>query len=259
MNASPQSMASCCASLYELPIVEQLLGGSFHPGGVALTRRLASAALISPDSKVLDVACGSGSSARVIAAEFGASVIGCDFSAFSLERAKSTAPAEASSSSPTFVRAAAERLPFESGSFDVAICECSVCLFESRDLVLEQIRRVLRPGGRIGISDFFLSRPAPENLTGLLSRVLCVGGAVSLADYRQSLTEAGFEFLRIREANQALLDMSRRVRHKMRSLTATGLAELPDAWGDPMSVLLDLEQFISSGGAGYMLAVGRRP
>jgi arsenite methyltransferase len=252
-------MASCCASLYELPIVEHLLGGSFHPGGVALTRRLASTALIAPDSKVLDVACGTGSSARVITADLGASVIGCDYSAFNLERAKRAATAMAPLSSPTFVRAAAEQLPFEPGSFDAAICECSLCLFENKDVVLEQIRRVLRPGGRIGISDFFLNKPVPDSLTGLLSHVLCVGGASSLEGYRRSLSQAGFEFVRIREANQTLIDMSRRIRRRMRSLTTTGIAELPDDWGDPASVLHDLERFICSGGAGYMLAVGRRP
>ena len=252
-------MARCCADLYELPIVEYLLGNSFHPGGPKLTRELASATLISPDSKVLDVACGTGTSARVIADSFGASVTGCDYSAVNLDRARHAASAAGLSDRTRFVRAAAERLPFAPGRFDVAICECSLCLFENKASALEQINRALRPGGRIGISDFFLNNTVPESLEGLLGRVLCITGALSKDNYRALLERAGFKFVRIRETNWALLEMSKRVRRRLHTLeSATAFGDIPSDWGDPSQVLRDFEQFIVSGGAGYMLATGRR-
>lgn len=261
MSAAAQTLAGCCAGLYELPIVEYLLGQSFHPGGTKLTRQLASATLVSPDSSVLDVACGSGASAQAIATDFGATVTGCDYSAVNLVRATLASNAAGLGRKTQFVRGSAERLPFAPESFDVTLCECSLCLFEDMDSSLQQIRRVLKPGGRIGISDFFLNAPVPESLDGLLGRVLCVSGAQSVDGYREALSRAGFEYIRVRTVNWTLADMIRRIRHRLKLLTTTYSADatlLPADFGDPAPVLADLEDFITSGGAGYLIATARR-
>ena len=261
MSAASQNLASCCANLYELPIVEQLLGQSFHPGGAKLTRQLASTCLISPKSNVLDVACGNGSSARVIAADFGATVTGCDYSAINLARATTASQAAGLAEKTQFVRASAEQLPFAPESFDVSLCECSLCLFENMDTALQQLRSVLKPGGRIGISDFFLNAPVPDSLNGLLGRVLCVAGAPSADGYREALSRAGFDFIRIRTVNWTLTDMIQRIRRRFKLLAATNVvagAELPVDFGDPALVLRDLEEFIASGGAGYLIATARQ-
>ena len=261
MSATSQNLASCCANLYELPIVEQLLGESFHPGGARLTRQLASASLISPQSDVLDVACGNGNSARVIAADFGATVTGCDYSALNLARASTASQAAGLTGKTQFVRASAEQLPFAPESFDVSLCECSLCLFENMDTALQQLRSALKPGGRIGISDFFLNTPAPDSLNGLLGRVLCVAGAPSADGYREALSGADFDFIRVRRVNWTLTDMIQRIRHRFKLLAATNTitpADLPVDFGDPAPVLADLEDFIASGGAGYLIATARR-
>jgi len=257
-----QSFTGCCAELYELPIVEYLLGQSFHPGGSKLTRKLASAALVAPDSAVLDVACGIGNSTRLIAAEFGATVTGCDYSYINLERAAAASRTAQLESRTHFVRGGAEQLPFAPESFDVALCECSLCLFENMDVVLGQIRRVLKPGGRTGISDFFLNAPVPEGLDGLLGRVLCVAGAPSLHAYREALERAGFEYVKVRVVNWTLADMIQRIRQRLNRLATapdtTGM-NLPVDWGDLTPVLAELEGFITNGGAGYLVATARRP
>lgn len=261
MSNSGRTLASCCAGLYELRIVEYLLGQSFHPGGARLTRQLASAALVSPNSTVLDVACGNGNSARVIAADFGATVTGCDYSAINLRRAAAAARTARQEPRTHFVRSSAEQLPFSPESFDVSICECSLCLFENMGIALEQIHRVLKPGGRIGISDFFLDAPVPSSLDGLLAQVLCVAAAQSAEGYRKALARAGFEYVRIRIVNWTLADMIQRIRHRLNLLAmapSTPSEALPADWGDPARVLVDLENFIAGGGAGYLIATARR-
>lgn len=261
MSSAAQTPASCCAELYELPIVEYLLGQSFHPGGAKLTRQLAGATLVSPNSRVLDVACGNGSSARVIAADFGAMVTGCDYSSVNLKRAVAASHIAGLEEKTQFVRGGAEQLPFAPDFFDVTLCECSMCLFENMDTALQQLHFVLKPGGRIGISDFFLNAPVPRSLDGLLGRVLCVAGAPSADGYREALTRAGFEFIRIRTVNWTLADMIRRIRHRLKLLAATNSSldsVLPAEFGDPAPMLADLEAFIASGGAGYLIATARR-
>jgi arsenite methyltransferase len=257
MTAPAKSFAGCCADLYELPIVEYLLGQSFHPGGTRLTRQLAGAALISPDAEVLDVACGIGNTTRLIAAEFGANVIGCDISSGNLERAAGTDQQDGPAARTKYIRCDAAQLPFASGSFDVVICECSLCLFDDLDATLDEIRRVLKPGGRIGISDFFLEAPVPEALDNLLGQVLCVASAQSKEAYRRAIVGSGFEFVRIRNVDWTLTDMIDRVRSRLACLmkaTNNPHVLVPDSWGDPAPVLAALETFIADGGAGYLLA-----
>lgn len=258
---SANSLASCCADLYELPIVEYLLGQSFHPGGAKLTRQLASSALVSPKSEVLDVACGNGSSARILAADFAASVTGCDYSELNLKRAATSASAAQLEPQTRFVRGSAEQLPFVAESFDVALCECSLCLFDDMRTALEEMCRVLKPGGRIAISDFFLEAPIPSSLDNLLGRILCIAGAPSADGYRESLTRAGFEYIRLRNVNWTLADMIKRIRNRLEVLAMTSTeaeTKLPANWDDPAPVLVDLERFIGSGGAGYLIATARR-
>ena len=261
MSAEDQTLAGCCAELYELPIIEYLLGQSFHPGGTKLTRELASATLVSPTSMVLDVACGNGFSARVIAADFGATVTGCDYSAANIKRAAAASRTARLDRKTHFVRGSAEQLPFAPESFDVTLCECSLCLFENMDNTLQQINCVLKPGGRIGISDFFLNAPVPGCLDGLLGRVLCVAGAPSANGYRQALARTGFEYIRIRTVNWTLASMIQRIRGRLKLLATTNAIAntgLPADLGDPAPLLAELEGFIASGGAGYLIATARR-
>ena len=155
----------------------------------------------------------------------------------------------------------AEQLPFAAESFDIALCECSLCLFDNMNTALQQIHRVLRPGGQIGISDFFLNTPVPGSLDRLLGRVLCVSGARSADGYREALSRAGLEYIRISTVNWTLAEMIRRIKHRANFLSATNNAAgsmLPADFGDPAPVLADLESFIASKGAGYLIATARR-
>lgn len=260
MNTAAPSPASCCSEFYELPVVEYLLGQSFHPGGPKLTRQLASATLINPQTDVLDIACGNGNSARIVAADFGATVTGCDYSAANLQRAREASATAGLAARTRFVRSNAEQLAFDDKSFDVALCECSLCLFTNLHGPLQEIYRVLKPGGRIGISDFFLNAPVPEILTGLLGQALCVANARSANTLQQAFERAGFQHIRLRVVNWTLTEMIARVRRKLGVLAkATSNLVLPPAWGNPAPVLAALEQFVASGGTGYLMITARKP
>jgi len=252
---------TCCSELYELPIVEYLLGQSFHPGGPRLTRQLASTVLVANDTEVLDVACGLGNSARIVAADCGASVTGCDISTLNTKRAAVTSIDAGLANRLAFVCGHAERLPFMDRSFDVALCECSLCLFESMDIALAEIFRVLKPGGRIGISDFYLNASVPSVLNDLLGKALCIASAASESSLQHAFMSAGFEHVRMQRVNWALEEMIARVRRNLTALTKaapSGLT-LPGTWGDPHTTLIALEQFIASNGTGYLIVSGRKP
>ena len=68
-----------------------------------------------------------------------------------------------------FRRGDAEGLPFEDQSFDALFSECSFCTFPDKTSAAEEMARVLRPGGRLGLTDVTVSGPLPEDLQNLLS------------------------------------------------------------------------------------------
>ncbi len=74
----PETLKACCAAAYEQDLVALLLGESYHPGGLDVTRHLARALQRRPGQRVLDVAAGPGATACLLAAEFGADVDGLD-------------------------------------------------------------------------------------------------------------------------------------------------------------------------------------
>src|SRR6266852_9193733 len=74
-----ETLKQCCAKLYESDLAKVLLGDSFHPGGLKLTERIGSLLRLTPESQVLDVASGNGTSACFLAEQFGCHVVGIDY------------------------------------------------------------------------------------------------------------------------------------------------------------------------------------
>lgn len=238
-----------------------LLGNELHPGGPALTRKLASAVVVGRDSMVLDVACGRGESARVLAARFGCHVVGVDYSSENIDRASVLAVDAGLSHQVRFVQGDAERLPFAAESFDVVICECSLCVFPNLEIALQEFRRVLRPGGRLGISDVVLNEPVPASLRDLFGYVLCIGGALPLGGYHEALEEAGFLSIRSRDVSSALNDMIGRAERRARGiggLLDAAKLELPFGLQVSPADVAEARDFVRIGGVGYALISARK-
>jgi demethylmenaquinone methyltransferase/2-methoxy-6-polyprenyl-1,4-benzoquinol methylase len=113
-------------------------------------RRVAAEAVVRPGDRVLDACCGTGDFA-LADARAGGRVTGLDFSEQMLERAR------AKSSAVEWVQGDALALPFEDGSFDAATVGFGVRNLESLERGLAELRRVLRPGGRLGVLE--ITRP----------------------------------------------------------------------------------------------------
>ena len=253
---------NCCAGFYELPLIQSLLGDQWHPGGPALTRKLASSVLMGRESRVLDVASGNGESARVLTQHFGCHVTGVDYSADNCARANAMAVATGLTEKIHFVDGDAEDLPFAEDTFDVVICECSLCVFPNRSTALDEIRRVLRPGGRLGISDVVVNQAIPLSLQDLFGHVLCIGGALSVEGYRDAFAAAGFSSIRSRDASNALNDMIDRIERRagnMKEFLGTRNLELQPGWQVSRSSIVEARDFVRNGGVGYALITGRKP
>jgi ubiquinone/menaquinone biosynthesis C-methylase UbiE len=128
---------------------EFLVPAMFAP----FAKRLVEHGCVRPGSRVLDVACGTGvvSRAAAILAGTGGSVAGVDLGEPTVAIARSH-PAEENAAPIDYAQADAAALPFDADDFDVALCQQGLQFFPDRAAALAEMRRVLKPGGRVAVA-----------------------------------------------------------------------------------------------------------
>ena len=86
-----------------------------------------------------------------------------------------------------------DRIPLPDASADVVISNCVINLAPDKNAVFREIARILKPGGRLAVSDIALKKPLPPEVgNDLMAYVGCIAGAVSIEEYRRGLVAAGF-------------------------------------------------------------------
>ena len=148
---------------------------------------------------VLDLGSGAGVdvflAARLVGRE--GLVIGVDMTPEMIERAR-TAAASGGFSQVEFRQGRLEDLPVEDGTVDAVTSNCVINLVPDKARVFGEVARVLKPGGRLVISDIVLERRLPEAIEGdLLAYVGCVAGAMQRETYFRALADAGLGELEI--------------------------------------------------------------
>jgi SAM-dependent methyltransferase len=154
---------------------------------------------LKPGEVVLDLGSGGGMDVVAAAARVspGGAVYGLDSSEEMLAMARGNA-AKAGASNVQFLKGDLEAVPLPADSVDVIISNCVVNLAPDKDLALSEAFRVLRPGGRLAISDIVTREPVPPPLKeSLAAWAACIGGALSEDEYRDRLAAAGFAQIEI--------------------------------------------------------------
>ncbi len=247
---------SCCAALYEHPAVRWLLGGELHPGGAATTRRALELLGAEPGDRLLDVGSGTGASAILAGREFGCLVAGVDYGAHAVRDAQRAAEAAGLCDHIGFVVGDAEALPFGDDEFDAVLCECSLSTFPDKRRALAEIRRVLRPGGRLALSDVVVE-PAriPAALREALATIACVGEALPRAGYEELFRGAGLRPLAFESRDTDAAALAERVRDRLRGarLLGDGLGGLAAVIPDAIERVELAIEAIADGALGYAI------
>ena len=143
---------------------------------------------------VLDLGSGGGIDVLLSARRVGPSgkAYGLDMTDEMLDLARRNA-AEAGATNVEFIKGQIEQIPLPDASVDVIISNCVINLSVDKPAVLAEMHRVLRPGGRIGISDVVAEdRLSPAERAERGSYVGCIAGALSRTEYAEGLAEVGF-------------------------------------------------------------------
>jgi hypothetical protein len=254
---TPEQIKSCCVTAYSSDLVAMLLGEAYHPGGLALTRRLADQLALRPGQAVLDVASGPGTTARLLATEYGVHVTGVDLSPANVANASAEA---ADLNHVRFQVGDAERLPVPDAAVEAVVCECAFCTFPDKPTAAAEFARVLRPGGRVGITDVTAEPDRlPPSLSGLTAWVACIADARPAAGYAELLAGAGLRVRAILERHDdAVTRMIDQIeaRLKLLAITAPGLDLDRDRAAE---VLAAARAAVADGSLGYTLLVADKP
>ena len=262
-SAANEEIKACCAAVYESDWARLLLGDSFHPGGLALTAHLGALTGLASGQRVLDVASGTGASALYLSEQYGCQVVGIDYSRAAAAAANEAAAETGLAARVRFEAGDAERLPFEDNSFDAIICECAFCTFPDKPTAAAEFFRVLRPGGRLGLSDITRAGPLPAELEGLFAWISCIADAQSLDRYVGALESAGLIVDQTETRDEVLSQTARDLQGKLlgaEMLVKLKKLDLPGIdFRQARRLARSVAEAIRDGKLGYALIAASKP
>jgi len=205
--------SSCCTTDASLSV--DITGGAYGEELGAIPAGAAQASLgcgnpvavaeLNEGETVLDLGSGGGIDVLLSAQRVGPSgfAYGLDMTDEMLELARKNA-AEAGADNVEFLKGYIEEIPLEEGTVDVIISNCVINLSTDKPAVIAEMARVLKPGGRIGISDVVAQDcVTPEERAERGSWVGCIAGALSYSEYRTLLANEGFDDISITATHEA--------------------------------------------------------
>ncbi len=156
-------------------------------------------ASLKPGEVVLDLGSGGGLDMFLAGRKVGkrGRVIGVDMTPEMIAKARRNIPASGLAN-VEFRLGEIEHLPVADASVDVVISNCVINLSPDKPQVWREIARVLKPGGRVAVSDLALLKPLPAGVTKMVEALVgCVAGAALVKDTRRMLRAAGLTDIRL--------------------------------------------------------------
>lgn len=161
-------------------------------------------AALKPGETVLDLGSGGGLDCFLAARQVGAEgqVIGVDMTPEMLNKARANAD-RLKVSNVEFRQGYLEALPVAEASVDVVISNCVINLSPDKNQVFREVFRVLKPGGRVAVSDIVTNGPLGEaTRKDMKSWGACIAGAIDMGDYAKGLSQAGFGNIQVQPRDE---------------------------------------------------------
>jgi arsenite methyltransferase len=210
---SPSSADSCCSAFYEQDWVRQLAADSFHPGGEELTQRAIAAMNLPYGAALADLGCGTGTTALMLARKGNLQISAVDLSASNIERASRRM--KAAGATARFHQADAHDLPFSDQEMDGILAECSFSLFARQRTVLSEARRVLRPGGKLAVTDMAVNGQLPGDFSTVIAPWTCLVEARDRVSWTNLFEETGFRIQAFSDESEGLIRLAVQVKRKL--------------------------------------------
>ncbi len=206
-SVTTEAEASCCGSNLTVEKMSNLMGYSKEdvesvPEGANMALGCGNPvalASLKPGETVVDLGSGGGFDCFLAAKEVGEAgqVIGVDMTSDMISKARKNAE-KMGTANVDFRLGEIEHLPVADNSADIIMSNCVINLSPDKESVYRDAFRVLKPGGRLSISDIVATARLPEKIQKDLELVsACVGGAATIDDTREIMEAIGYEDIRI--------------------------------------------------------------
>src|SRR5262245_13729613 len=161
---------------------------------------------LKPGEVVVDLGSGGGLDVLLAAPKVGphGKAIGIDMTPAMIQRARANAQRQGLTN-VEFHLATIDRLPLKDASADCIVSNCVINLAPDKGAVFREVYRVLKPGGRVAVSDIALKQPLPKELAeSVAAYVGCIAGAIAISEYERLLRLAGFAAVQVVDTNKDL-------------------------------------------------------
>lgn len=235
-----------CQPMYENGSLSEATGGPLRPGGLDMTERLIALSGISAGDIALDVGCGTGGTVRHLLDEHSVYAIGIDRSSLLLQTGVFNDPRL------PLACAWGRHLPVESGQFNAILAECSLSAMADLDNVLTEFWRVLRPGGKLALSDIYARNPEGIPFLRALPFRCGLRAAIGKDELFGELGAHGFGIAAWEDHSETLKHLAGKMILAHGSMSGFWSRSEPAA--DPM----DIQIAISKAKLGYYLLVAQK-
>ena len=206
-------------------------GSIMRPGGFALTDRALQLCAFKAGDRVADIGCGFGATVEYLRRCHSLDAVGIDPSAASLEQGLQLNPCLPLSTG------FAEELPFGPGTFDGVLAECSLSVIAGKEQALAEFFRVLRPGGKMVITDVYVRNAyAPDSIRGI-RLPFCMNGIMTQDQLTAMAGRQGFSLTNWEDHSQTLRDYLFRAIMGDDSSKLGGRCEGKSSWQENIYVL----------------------
>jgi arsenite methyltransferase len=234
-----------CVTLFEELSDHAFASSGIRPGGLDLTRRGLALSELTTGSHVLDMGCGTGVTLGHLINERGIHAVGLDSSAKLVARGK------AKETTRPITMGDARAVPFRDRAFHGVLLECVLSVVQDCPQVLEECYRILKPLGKLIVTDLYARNPdAIEELRNLPLNS-CLRGAFDKNRFMQDVSVVGFSTMCFEDHSDLLLDFAARMIWEYGSLDRF--------WSEATCGCVDsatIHRAVSRARPGYFLFVG---
>lgn len=185
-----------------------------HPGGFSATKTLADELEIDKNTRVLDIACGKGTSAIFLAQKYGCHVEGIDISEDLINEASNLARRKGVSNNVSFRVGDAMDLPYPENEFDVAISQAVLILIGDKRKAVQEVMRVLKPGGNAGWLELsWTKHPSKEFLDAISNEIYadCMTSVLTFENWEKVFQVEGFSKVKVIRSSMTMSGMKEMV------------------------------------------------